>query len=144
MQVHQIQPKHLNKTRKRVGRGGKRGTYSGKGMKGQKSRAGANFQPIIRELIKRYPKLKGYRYNPKSKHEEVINLSVLESNFNQGEKVSPQVLLKKKIISKIKNRIPEVKILGKGELTKKLIIEGCNLSKMVKEKVEKNKGKIIT
>jgi len=61
MQLHQLSPKHKSKKRKRVGRGGKRGTYCGRGMKGQKSRAGAKFVPIIRGLIKRYPKLRGYR-----------------------------------------------------------------------------------
>lgn len=59
MQIHQLKPIHKPKKKKRVGRGGKKGTYSGKGMKGQKSRAGKRFKPMIRELIKRYPKLKG-------------------------------------------------------------------------------------
>ncbi len=67
MQIHQIRPIHKKKDRKRVGRGGKRGTYSGRGMKGQKSRAGAKFEPIIRSLIKRYPKLRGYRFKSKVK-----------------------------------------------------------------------------
>ena len=61
MQLHQLKPTHKAKRAKRVGRGGKKGTYSGRGMKGQKSRSGARMQPIIRELIKRYPKLRGYR-----------------------------------------------------------------------------------
>ena len=62
MQIHQLKPTHKNKPRKRIARGGKRGTYSGKGMKGQKSRAGRRFKPVIRELIKKYPKLRGYRF----------------------------------------------------------------------------------
>jgi large subunit ribosomal protein L15 len=45
-----------------VGRGGKKGTYSGRGIKGQKSRAGKRLEPIIRSIIKRYPKLRGYRF----------------------------------------------------------------------------------
>ena len=65
--MHELKPEHKNKKSKRIGRGGKRGTYSGRGVKGQKSRAGRKFQPIIRELIKKYPKLKGYRQNPKNK-----------------------------------------------------------------------------
>ena len=59
MQLHELKPIHKNKESKKIGRGGKRGTYSGKGMKGQRSRAGARMQPIIRELTKRYPKLRG-------------------------------------------------------------------------------------
>ena len=65
MQLHQLKPTHKAKAAKRVGRGGKRGTYSGRGMKGQKSRAGARMQPLVRELIKRYPKLRGYRRKAK-------------------------------------------------------------------------------
>lgn len=67
MQLHQLRPIHKKKPRKRVGRGGKRGTYSGRGVKGQKSRSGARLQPVIRELIKRYPKLRGYRFKPLKK-----------------------------------------------------------------------------
>jgi len=59
MQFHQLKPIHKMKKRKRIGRGGKRGTYSGRGTKGQKSRAGRKLVPIIRGLIKRYPKLRG-------------------------------------------------------------------------------------
>ena len=61
MQIHEIQPKHKKLDKKRVGRGGKKGTYSGKGNKGQKSRAGRKMVPIIREFIKKYTKLKGYK-----------------------------------------------------------------------------------
>ncbi len=65
MQLHELRPKHKLKKKKRIGRGGKTGTYSGRGVKGQKSRAGAKFEPIIRGLIKRYPKLRGYRFKGK-------------------------------------------------------------------------------
>lgn len=63
MQLHELRPKHKLKKRKRIGRGGKRGTYSGRGVKGQKSRSGRRFAPVIRSLIKRYPKLRGYRFH---------------------------------------------------------------------------------
>jgi len=59
MQLHELKPIHKLKKRKRVGRGGKKGTYSGRGIKGQKSRAGRKLKPAIRELIKRYPKIRG-------------------------------------------------------------------------------------
>jgi len=68
MQLHELQPNHKQRKAKRVGRGGKRGTYSGRGMKGQKSRAGYRMQPQVRELVKKYPKLRGYR-RPKRKSE---------------------------------------------------------------------------
>jgi large subunit ribosomal protein L15 len=142
MQFHELKPTHKKKKRKRVGRGGKRGTYSGKGVKGQRSRAGRRLKPSIRELIKRYPKLRGYRFKPLAKKPAVVNVGVLEKRFKSGEKVTPQTLLEKRIIRKIKGRLPEVKILGRGKLTKKIIVEGCNTSKSAKEKIEKAGGTI--
>jgi len=134
MQIHQIKPKHKLKKKKRVGRGGKRGTYSGKGIKGQKSRAGRKMVPVIRELIKKYPKLRGYRAQNRAKDVAVVNLKDLDKNFKDSEIVNPKALLEKKLIRRIKGRTPKVKILGKGELSKKLIIEDCEMSENVKEK----------
>jgi len=59
MQLHEVRPVTINKSKKRVGRGGKRGTYSGRGIKGQKSRAGRKIRPAIRDLMQRTPKLRG-------------------------------------------------------------------------------------
>ncbi|MDP2910331.1 MAG: uL15 family ribosomal protein [bacterium] len=134
MQIHQIKPKHKLKRKKRVGRGGKRGTYSGRGIKGQKSRAGRKMVPAIRELIKKYPKLRGYRARRSIKNVVVVNLEDLNEKFKDSEVVSPETLLEKKLIRRIKGRTPRVKILGKGELSKKLIIENCEFSKKAKEK----------
>lgn len=136
MQLHTLKKINKIKTRKRVGRGGKRGTYSGRGMKGQKSRAGTNkFAPVIRELIKRYPKLKGYRSNS-FKNFAVVNLSTLEKNFKDNETVNPKALYDRGLVRKIKGRVPKVKILGNGELVKKLKIEGCLMSKKAEEKLK--------
>jgi len=146
MQLHNLKPKHKLKKKKRIGRGGKRGTYSGKGIKGQKSRAGRKFQPIIRELIKRYPKLRGYRFKSKASNQKseviILNLSVLERKFKNEGIVNPRILIERGIIRKIKGRVPKVKILAKGKLRKKLTIEGCNISKAAKEKIEKAGGVI--
>jgi len=65
MQLHELQPDSPNKTRKRIGRGGKRGTTSGRGQKGQKSRAGRRIRPAERDLIQSLPKLKGVKNKPK-------------------------------------------------------------------------------
>jgi large subunit ribosomal protein L15 len=142
MQLHQLKPIHKRKAKKRVGRGGKKGTYSGKGIKGQKARAGRKLQPMIRELIKRYPKLRGYRQKTRERIEVEVNLSTLEKKFKSGEKITPKILIERRIIRKIKGRIPEVKILGKGELKKKLVIEDCKVSKGAREKIEKAGGTI--
>jgi len=146
MQLHQLHPKHKSKREKRIGRGGKRGTYSGRGVKGQKSRSGRRLEPIVRGLIKRYPKLRGYRFKSKVKSQNskviTVNLDILEKEFNLNDKINSSVLLEKKIISKIKGRIPAVKILGRGKLTKALTIKGCDISKSAKEKIEKAGGKV--
>lgn len=143
MQIHQLKPIHKNKAKKRVGRGGKKGTYSGRGQKGQKSRAGHKLAPVIRELIKRYPKLRGYRFKARKGALAVINVNVLDKVFNDSETVSPKSLLKKQLIRKILGKTPQVKILGKGKLTKNLIIKDCQVSKAVKEAIEEKGGKII-
>ena len=144
MQIHQLKPIHKPKKKKRIGRGGKKGTYSGRGIKGQKARAGRKLQPVIRELIKKYPKLRGYRLKSKKKKEIVIalNLNVLEKNFVKESMITPKVLFEKGIIHKIKGKIPKVKILGKGKIAKKLVIENCFLSKKAKEKIKKSGGEI--
>lgn len=67
MQLHELQSLHPNKKEKRVGRGGKRGTYSGRGVKGQSSRAGHRIRPAERDLIQRMPKLRGFANKPKRK-----------------------------------------------------------------------------
>jgi len=140
MQLHQLKPIHKKKKRKRVGRGGKRGTYSGKGVKGQRSRAGKKFQPVIRELIKRYPKLRGYRFKSFRLKPTIINLDILEMKFKTGDTVTPYILIEKRIISKIKGRFPQVKILGKGKLGKSLTVRNCLVSSQAKEKIEKAGG----
>lgn len=142
MQLHQLKPKHKLKKKKRIGRGGKKGTYSGKGIKGQKSRAGRKFAPVIRELIKRYPKLRGYRSRKRDKNLAIVNVGDLDKKFKESEVVNPKTLLERKIIRRIKGKVPKVKILGKEELNKKLIIENCEVSKVAKEKIEKAGGEI--
>ncbi len=142
MQLHQLKPNHKKRAKKRIGRGGQRGTFSGRGVKGQKARAGRKFQPVVRELIKRYPKLRGYRQGTLDSYETKVNLALLEKNFKTGEKITPQALIKKRIIRKIKGRVPQVKILGKGELKKKLIIEGCAVSEGAREKLKKAGGEV--
>lgn len=136
MQLHQIKPKHKKKTKKRIGRGGKRGTYSGRGNKGQLSRAGANLQPLVKEYIKKYPKLRGYRFKTKDNGVSIVNFCDLEKHFKDSEKVSPDSLLKKGLVGKIKGRKPKVKILAKGDLKKKLKFENCLFSKKAKEKID--------
>lgn len=143
MQLQDLKPKHKIKERKRVGRGGKRGTYSGRGVKGQKARAGRTTRPAIRGFIKRYHKLRGYQNKARSGFVRTVDLDQLEKNFKDSEKVTPSSLAKKGVVSKIKGRLPKIKILSDGNIKKKVEIENCQISSSAKEKIEKAGGKII-
>lgn len=141
MQIHQLTKTASAKTKKRVGRGGKRGTYSGHGGKGQSARAGRNFQPIIREVLKRYPKLRGYKNNPAVKP-ATVNVKTLEALFSDGDAVNPRVLARKGIVSRVSGKCPQVKILGVGDITKKIVVCECEISASAKEKIEKAGGTV--
>lgn len=143
MQLHQLSLAKNQKTKKRVGRGGKRGTYSGRGVKGQKARAGAKIRPAWRDLVKQIPKRRGVKFKPLREKSLVINLAALNNFYKEGEIVSVSSLIDKKLISKINKRLPEVKILGGGELAKKLSFKGVKTSKSAREKIEKAGGNII-
>lgn len=142
MLISGIKPNKNQKSRRRSGRGGTKGNYSGKGMKGQKSRAGRKMMPIIREIIKRYPKLKGYRSKVLYAKYPVLNLDVLEAKFKDGDTVNFKILAEKGLTRRIKGKEARVKILGGGDLKKKLNFEGCLISKSAKEKIEKAGGTI--
>ena len=137
MQLHELKPGHKSKKIKRIGRGGKRGTYSGRGIKGQKSRAGHKIRPEIRDFIKKTPKRRGYKFKSIKEKPQIINLRDLEKNFGANEKVAPETLIEKGLIRRIKGRAPEIKILGGGKLTKKITIEGCKLSKSAEKILKK-------
>lgn len=147
MQLNQLKPFHKQKKKKRVGRGGRKGSYSGRGMKGQTARAGHRYKPIMRELIKRYPKLRGYRTKYRTSKSRlptaILNLDILEKKFNSGEEINPAKLLEKGIVGKMKGRMPDIKILAKGNLIKALNVKDLQLSKSAREKIEKAGGKIL-
>ena len=130
--------------RKRKGRGdgSNKGSYSGRGLKGQKARSGGSL-PLFFEggqlpLVKKLPFMRGF-YNPFRKSFVPINLDKLEYFFESGEKVNPEILFERKIVSKNNSLI---KILGNGTLTKPLIISAHGYSKSAKEKIEKIGGSI--
>ncbi len=114
--------------------------YSGRGIKGQKARAGHKLQPVIRRLIKRYPKKRGYRFSSQKEKPEIIKLKDLENNFENGAEVTPEQVIEKGIVRKKKGRVPKMKILGKKKLKKKLIIKEIPASKGASESIEKAGG----
>jgi len=147
MQLHDIKKNKSNKSRKRIGRGGSRGKTSGKGMKGQKSRTGNSTRPAIRDIIKKIPKLRGHGVHGNKNREIInkyfaINLSDLEKVFSDKEIVNPTSILEKGLIKRQRGRIPKIKILGNGEITKKVEIEGINISQTAAEKIKKAGGNI--
>lgn len=142
MQLHELKPKNSFKRIKRVGRGGKKGTYAGKGGKGQTRRSGFRLKPIVREWLKKYPKLRGYRFSVINEAPVAVDLIQLEKSFAAKEIVSPKTLAIKKLINAKNGKLPRVKIMSEGELTKALIIDNCRVSAKAKEKIEKQGGEI--
>ena len=145
MQLHNIKPNHKSKKRKRVARGGKRGGYSGRGIKGQKSRAGAKIRPAIRDLIVKFPKQRGrakHAFKSLVKKPIILNLRDVERNFENGEIVNPAALFKKKLITGKESSISKIKILGEGEILKKLAFHNVLLSKSARVKIEKAGGTV--
>lgn len=143
MQLNNISKTENQRLKRRVGRGGKRGTYSGRGLKGQKARAGRKLRPEWRDVLKRIPKRRGYKFKSLSQKPSVLNLGQLDKLFKEGELVDARSLLNKGLIHKIKGGVPEVKILGDGELNKKIDFKGLALSQSAKSKIEKAGGKIL-
>lgn len=148
MQLHELKPTTPRKTAKRIGLGGKRGKTSGRGHKGQKARAGNSSRPEMRDIIKKLPKLRGHGKNrARTVNAErvvpvVINVSALETAFEVGATVTPKTLVAAGAIATVRKRAPAVKILGNGALTKKLVIEGCQVSQSAKEKIEAAGGTV--
>ena len=146
MQLHELKPSTARKSAKRVGRGGKRGKTSGRGHKGQKARAGNSSRPHIREEIKKLPKLRGHGVNrAKTVNSErvlpvVVNVAALEK-FD-GTDVNPKTLVAAGLVASRRKKAPLVKILGAGELTKKLSVTGCTVSKTAQAKIEKAGGSV--
>ncbi len=131
--------KQRNKS-KRVGRGygsGKGGHTVGRGQKGQRSRSGGKtkvgFEGGNVPLYRRLPKFRGFR-NPDRVEYQVINFADLEKNFKSGEEVSKKNLMEKGMIRK---KTKNVKVLGKGKLTKKLKFKDVKMSKSASEIVKK-------
>ena len=152
MQLHDIQSNPSNKSRKRIGRGGKRGNYSGHGIKGQKSRAGARIRPGFRggdnPIWKLFPKKRGASKKVDIKHRmflkrsakpAIINLAIIDKAFEAGTLVSPKLLIKKGLLRSGRHGI---KVLADGTISKKLSFEGLLFSKEAIAKITQAGGTI--
>jgi len=146
MRIHDLKssPKSIKK-RKRVGRGegSGHGKTSGRGHKGQKARSGAGVKPGFEggqmPLARRIPKLRGY--GNRSLHRidyQIVNVKSLNM-FRNDEVITPKLLYKKGLIKKLDK---PVKVLGDGNLEKKVTVKAQFFSRSAKKKIENIGGKV--
>lgn len=143
MKLHELRPNEgAFKTKKRVGRGTASGSgkTSGKGHKGQNARSGGGVRPGFEggqlPLFRRLPK-RGFSNAMFKVRYSTINISDLEK-FEDGAVVTPELL---KEMGILKKQLSGVKILGNGDLTKKLTVKANKFSSSAKEKIESKGGK---
>jgi large subunit ribosomal protein L15 len=151
LNLSNLSPAQPREDRKRVGRGlgSGKGRYSGRGIKGQKSRAGshkmaAGFEGGQTKLFMRLPKMRGNTsadampIGPFRTYTQPVNLRDLD-RFDAGAEVTPESLVEKGLL---KNTKIDVKLLGDGELTKKLTVRVHAISASAREKVEAAGGTV--
>lgn len=145
MRLHDLKPNPGAKHRRKrlgIGESSGKGKTSGKGHKGQKARSGGSIRPSFEggqmPLFRRLPK-RGFSNAAFKTTYGVVNLDALEKNFSAGDSVTEDTLRKAGLI---KGRFDGVKILGRGELTKSLIISVDEVSASAREKIEKVGGTI--
>jgi large subunit ribosomal protein L15 len=143
LSLHTLHPKRgSRKTSVRVGRGlSKKGTYSGRGAKGQRSRSGGKSGLRLKGLrivMLATPKQRGFTSQKPSC--QVVNVGMISKVFTEGSVISPQMLYNKKLITSSSR---PVKILGEGTLTMKVTVQDCFVSTSAKEKIEKAGGTIL-
>jgi large subunit ribosomal protein L15 len=142
MQIHQLKRTTKLRKGKYIGRGGKRGTTAGRGTKGQTARTGHKIRPEIRDIVKKLPKLRGYKFKSRQEKMLPVNLRDIEKMFEAGANVTPEELVAKELVNTKGGFIPVIKILGTGALTKKISFSGVVVSATAKEKIEKVGGEI--
>jgi len=157
MKLHQLSS--IQKKSQRIGRGGKRGSYSGRGVKGQKSRAGRRIRPAERDLVIRLPKLRGFRNKPKTDISKVFSVGMISTSFDpkntskknskKGESiqsVDKQIVITSASLKAVgllgKKFKGDIKILGTGEIAFPVSVKGISVSESARKKIEKAGGQI--
>jgi large subunit ribosomal protein L15 len=141
MKLHEMTSSYPRTAKKRVGRGpgSGLGKTSGRGQKGQKARSGGGvrlgFEGGQTPLARRLPKRGFTNFN--RKEYAIVNIADLEKRFEDGTTVTPELL---KEVGLVKKELNGVKVLGKGELTKKLNVKAAKFSKTAQEAIEKAGG----
>ena len=152
LNLSSLKPASPRKNRKRIGRGlgSGKGRYSGRGIKGQKSRAGSHAMPAGFEggqmpIDMRTGKLRGNTsadampIGPFRTYNQPVNVGLLEERFDAGADVTLEALKEAGLIAKLS---VDVKVLGEGELTKKLSVTAHSFSKSAVEKIEAAGGTV--
>jgi large subunit ribosomal protein L15 len=152
LNLSNLKPAQARKARKRIGRGlgSGKGRYSGRGIKGQKARAGshkmaAGFEGGQMPVDMRTGKLRGNTsadampIGPFRTYSQPVNVGSLEERFDAGTEVTPESLKAAGLIAKL---ALDVKVLGEGELTKKLSVTAHSFSKSAAEKIEAAGGTV--
>ena len=146
MNLHTLKPNRGAKHRvKRLGCGESSGLgkTSGRGHKGQKSRSGGGVRPGFEggqmPLHRRLPK-RGFNNTRFQDKIAVVNVAFLNDRFEDGDTVNMETL---KAARLVKGTYVTVKVLGNGDISKKLTVEGCKVSATAKEKIEKAGGSIV-
>ena len=144
MKLHELSPapgSPKSAWRKGRGVGSGNGKTAGRGHKGQNARTGGGVRPGFEggqiPLFRRLPK-RGFTNSLFKKEYAIINLETLDKLFNDGDAVSMETLLEKGVIRKELNGL---KVLGRGEITKKLTVKAAIFSASAKEKIEAAGGK---
>jgi large subunit ribosomal protein L15 len=129
MQLHTLQSKNKKSRKQRIGRGGKRGSFSGRGIKGQKARAGRKIRPEMRDLIMKMPKRRGHRHTGPKKTLVTVSASAIAKKFKEGEKITPKTLIERGLVSRVGGKTPPIKILGSLGVLSGMTIIGCTTSR---------------
>jgi len=152
LNLHTLKPGAPRKDRKRIGRGmgSGKGRYSGRGIKGQKSRSGshkmrAGFEGGQMPIYMRLPKQRGATSKdampivPFMTKTVPVNVRDLEARFDAGAEITPEALVSAGIL---KNTKIDIKILGNGDLSKKLTVSAHGFSASAREKIEAAGGTV--
>lgn len=140
MQVHNLKQNTSNKKHRQVGRGTTRGKTSGRGTKGQKARAGHKIRPAIRDIIKKLPKRRGYRFKSIVPKNSVV--SVGELIKVKGTPITPEILAAEGFVRRVGGRVPKIKVLSSGEIEKPVNLVRLLVSGEAKKKIEAAGGKV--
>ena len=147
VKIHNLASVSKTKPKKRLGRGNSsgKGTYSTRGIKGQKARSGSGGmrkRSVMRQLIKKIPKLRGYRSKVRSQPRAEVDVARLSAHFADGETVTPETLVKRGLVLRVGGKLPDVKLLGSGEVSKKLLVKDCAISAGARVQIEKAGGSV--